>query len=134
MTSFILFLTINIVVFTLVKYYYGNKYSTFNQSVICSLVFYVLAVIWAFGTSIYLKNELDALDLDHDGFFSPVEQTIEQQRLMREVTSDLGRNLAPITGIFYSIIYFIFLLIGQYFYITIKTIIEKHNSKYQQSL
>ncbi len=134
MKSFILFLTVNIVVFILIKYYYGNKYSIFNQSVICSLIFYVLAVIWAFGTSIYLKNELGALDLDHDGFFSPAEQSIEQQRLMREVTSDLGRNLAPITGIFYGIIYLIFLLIGQYFYITIKKLIEKHHSKYQQSL
>ncbi len=67
-------------------------------------------------------------------FFSVEEQTSEQQKLMREVTSDLGRNLAPITGIFYSIIYFIILLTGQFFYITTKKLIEKHNSKYQQSL
>lgn len=134
MISFILFITVNITVFMLVKHYYGNKYSTLSQTAICSLIFYVLAVIWAFGTSIYLKHQLETFDLDHDGFFSLDEQTSEQQKLMREVTSDLGRNLAPITGIFFSSFYFIFLLIGQYFYITIKKLIEKHYSKYQQSL
>lgn len=134
MISFILFITVNIAVFILVKHYYGNKYSILNQTAICSLIFYVLAVIWAFGTSIYLKHQLEIFDLNQDGFFSVEEQTSEQQKLMREVTSDLGRNLAPITGIFYSIIYFIILLTGQFFYITTKKLIEKHHSKYQQSL
>ena len=134
MISFILFITVNIAVFILVKYYYGNKYSILSQAAICSLVFYTLIVIWAFGTSFYLKYQLECFDLNHDGSFSDEEQTAEQQKIMKKVISDTARNFAPIIGIIYSGIYFIILLIGQYFYITIKKLIEKYNSKYQQSL
>lgn len=134
MTSFFLFASFNAIVLIVIRYYYKNKFSLASQAAICSFLFYISIIVLAFGTNIYLKYQLQSFDLDKDGFFSIEEQTIEQQRLMREVTSDLGRNLAPITGIFYSIIYFTFLLIGQYFYITIKKIIEKYNSKYQQSL
>ncbi len=69
MISFILFITVNIAVFILVKQYYGNKYSILNQTAICSLIFYVLAVIWVFGTNIYLKHQLEIFDLNQDGFF-----------------------------------------------------------------
>ena len=134
MVSFFIFLGFNIGVLLLVRYFFRKKYSILKQATICSFLFYLSILVLAFGTSIYLKNQLDQYDLDKNGFFTREEQTEAQQKAMREVTSDLGRNLAPILGIFYSGIYFLFIFLGLFFYNSIKILIEKYYTKYQQSL
>lgn len=127
MISFILFLTVNIVVLTIVSRYYGNKYSTLSQAVICSLIFYVLAILWTFGTSIYLKNQLDSFDLDHDGFFSFEEQTSEQIETMEDFISDTGRNFAPIGALILTPIYFLIALLTLFIFEKAKIILVKNN-------
>lgn len=134
MTSFFLFASFNAIVLIVIRYYYKNKFSLASQAAICSFLFYISIIVLVFGTNIYLKYQLQSFDLDKDGFFSIEEQTQEQQKIMREVISDTGRNFAPIIGIIFSGIYFVLILLGLYFYIAIKKIIEKYNSKYQQSL
>jgi len=46
----------------------------------------------------YLDSRLAAFDLDGDGIFSGAETSPEQERALLDVTNDVGRNLAPITG------------------------------------
>jgi hypothetical protein len=64
-----------------------------------------------FCTNYILKSELDTFDLNRDGTFSIEEQTTAQQQAMNAVTADVGRNLAPIVSIIYSVIYFIIIII-----------------------
>ena len=68
------------------------------------------------------QNELDAFDINKDGFFSGNEINEAQQKAMKNVISDTGRNFAPFTGIIFSVIYYIILL-------PIFIIIDKINSK-----
>lgn len=59
------------------------------------------------ATHYILKNELNSFDLNGDGFFTKEEIKSEQQIAMRRVIADTGRNLAPIIGILYSLIYYV---------------------------
>ncbi|WP_310554935.1 hypothetical protein [Flavobacterium sp.] len=115
MAKLIIFLSIHILLLFLLVYinrkYYCTSFSNVKIAMCCSVIFYISMVILAFATSYYLKQELNSFDLDKNGLFTEEEWTIEQSRLIRDVSNDTGRNLAPFTGIVFSILYFIIIII-----------------------
>ena len=76
-----------------------------------SLLTYIIIVASASYLSFKYQSELDAFDLNNDGLFSGNEINEEQQKAMQKVISDTGRNFAPFTGILFSVIYYIILLL-----------------------
>ena len=83
-----------------------NKIALFS-----SLLTYIIIVASASYLNLKYQSELDAFDLNKDGLFSGNEINEEQQKAMRKVISDTGRNFAPFTGILISMIYYIILLL-----------------------
>ena len=84
---------------------------TLNKiAVLSSILTYIIIVIFAIYLKIKFKAELEAYDLNKDGFFNDNEINEEQQKAMKNVISDTGRNLAPFTGILFSILYYVILL------------------------
>jgi hypothetical protein len=67
----------------------------------------ILAIV--VGTAViygrYLDAKLASFDHDGDGIFAGDEQTPEQKRAMSQVTNDLSRTLAPITGGVFAVAY-----------------------------
>ncbi|MFE3872628.1 hypothetical protein ACFX5F_15505 [Flavobacterium sp. ZS1P70] len=93
------------------KKYFNYKLSNFKIAVISSFFFYISILAIVFVINYTLKNELDSFDLNGDNNFSIDERTLEQQQVMKAIISDTGRNLAPILGIIYSLIYFTIIII-----------------------
>lgn len=120
MHTFLIFVVFHLLTLFLIRLFFRQKLGILKQAGISSFIFCVSIVAIAMGTKLYLENQLEGFDLDHDGFFSPAEQTEEQQKIMRAVISDVGRNLAPIVGIIYSAIYFIIVLLGLFTFETLK--------------
>lgn len=83
-----------------------NKIALFS-----SLLTYIITVASTSYLNLKYQSELDAFDLNKDGLFSGNEINEEQQKAMRKVISDTGRNFAPFTGILISMIYYIILLL-----------------------
>lgn len=89
----------------------GKFKLTINKiALLSSLLTYIIIVTFAIYLKFKYQSELDAFDLNKDGFFNGNEINEEQQKAMKNVISDTGRNLAPFTGILFSIIYYIILL------------------------
>ena len=128
MYQFLIFVLFHISTLILLRIFFRKKLSVLKQAAICSFIFYVSILVIAIGTKLYLEQQLEGFDLDKDGFFSVEEQTKEQQKVMREVISDVGRNLAPIIGILYSGIYFIIVLLGLFTFETLKKFILIKNN------
>lgn len=78
------------------------------------------------ATNYILKNDLNSFDLNGDGIFTTEEVTSEQQIAMHRVISDTGRNLAPIIGIIYSLLYYVIIA---FFLWVIKKQFKKLNYK-----
>ncbi|MBP9794151.1 MAG: hypothetical protein KBC56_09150 [Flavobacterium sp.] len=125
MDKFLIFLLFHLSILIVMRLLFRKKFSILKQATICSFIFYFSIITMAIGTKLYLEHQLEGFDLDKDGFFSVEEQTKEQQKVMREVISDVGRNLAPIIGILYSGIYFIIVLLGLFTFETFKKFILK---------
>ena len=66
---------------------------------ICCLIVYGLILAHVYLIETRLESELNAFDLNGDGFFSGPELTAAQEIAMNRVISDTGRNFAPFTGI-----------------------------------
>lgn len=58
-----------------------------------------------------MRIELDSFDLDGNGFISGDEVTSASIEANRKAASDTGLSMAPFTGILFSIIYFILIII-----------------------
>lgn len=125
MDKFLIFLLFHLSILIVMRLLFRKKFNILKQATICSFIFYFSIITMAIGTKLYLEHQLEGFDLDKDGFFSVEEQTKEQQKVMREVISDVGRNLAPIIGILYSGIYFIIVLLGLFTFETLKKFILK---------
>lgn len=125
MDKFLIFLLFHLSILIVMRLLFRKKFNILKQATICSFIFYLSIITMAIGTKLYLEHQLEGFDLDKDGFFSVEEQTKEQQKVMREVISDVGRNLAPIIGILYSGIYFIIVLLGLFTFETLKKFILK---------
>lgn len=111
----LIFLSLQIIIvlalFYINRKYLNKKISTNKIAIVASFLFYLSIIIMIFTTNYILKNKLNSFDLNGDGFFNGKEITAEQQLAMRNVISDTGRNFAPIIGIIYSLIYYVFLFI-----------------------
>lgn len=90
----------------------GNSKLSINKiALFSSLLTYITTVASTSYLNLKYQSELDAFDLNKDGLFSGNEINEEQQKAMRKVISDTGRNFAPFTGILISMIYYIILLL-----------------------
>lgn len=87
------------------------KLSINKIALLSSLLTYIIIVASASYLSFKYQSELDAFDLNNDGLFSGNDINEEQQKAMLKVISDTGRNFAPFTGILFSVIYYIILLL-----------------------
>jgi hypothetical protein len=87
------------------------KLSINKIALLSSLLTYIIIVASASYLNFKYQSELDAFDLNNDGLFSGNEINEEQQKAMQKVISDTGRNFAPFTGILFSMIYYIILLL-----------------------
>ena len=120
----ILFLTIQFFfIFYMNKQRLKGKLTLNKIAVLSSILTYIIIVIFAIYLKFKFKAELEAYDLNKDGFFNDNEINEEQQKAMKNVISDTGRNLAPFTGILFSILYYVILL-------PILLLINKINTKY----
>lgn len=89
----------------------GKFKLTLNKiAVLSSILTYIIIVIFAIYLKFKFKAEVDAYDLNKDGFFNDNEINEQQQKAMKNVISDTGRNLAPFTGILFSLLYYVILL------------------------
>ena len=93
------------------KKYWNSKVKNYQIALISSLIFYMTIVAIAQFLNYKYKIELANFDLNKDGLFSPEEQTDLQQKAMKKVIADSGRNLAPLIGIVYTFIYFLIIVI-----------------------
>ena len=109
MIKIIIFLFIQIIFVKILtdinKRKWNLKLNNGTIAVISGLVFYFSIIIIIIGTKYSLKSELNSFDLNNDGFFSVNEINFEQQKAMKNVTSDTGMNLALFFGIIYSLLY-----------------------------
>ena len=109
MIKIIIFLFIQIIFVKILtdinKRKWNLKLNNGTIAVISGLVFYFSIIIIIIGTKHSLKSELNSFDLNNDGFFSVNEINFEQQKAMKNVTSDTGMNLALFFGIIYSLLY-----------------------------
>lgn len=87
------------------------KLSINKIALLSSLLTYIIIVASASYLNFKYQSELDDFDLNNDGLFSGNEVNEEQQKAMQKVISDTGRNFAPFTGILFSVIYYIILLL-----------------------
>ncbi len=101
----------------------GKFKLTLNKiAIFSSILFYILIIITVVYLNYKYKNELYAFDTNKDGIFNGDEISKAQEKAMKNVISDTGRNFAPFTGIVFSVIYYILLL-------PTLIIIDKINSK-----
>lgn len=88
--------------------YFGNvRPRPIIVSFVSALIIYVFIQLSVFVIERNLKAELDAFDLNGDGFFSGEEVTPEQNAAMMRVIGDTARTFAPITGGIFCFLYFI---------------------------
>lgn len=93
------------------KIYWNSKVKNYQIALISSLIFYLTIIAIAQFLNYKYKMELASFDLNKDGIFSNDEQTDLQQKAMKNVIEDTGRNLAPFIGIIYAFIYFLIIVI-----------------------
>lgn len=72
--------------------------------IISFVIMYLLLVVSTSAYDIYIDNKLNSFDLNQDGFFSPEEQTEEQQKWLDLWAGDAGRTFIWITAILLSIV------------------------------
>ena len=91
--------------------YYNNRLNNFAIAFFSMLFFYVSII----GTVIIIrylaKRELESFDLDGNGFIDRNEITPASIQANEKASHDTGLSMAPFTGIFFSIIYFILIII-----------------------
>jgi hypothetical protein len=74
----------------------------------------MLIVGMAIYYDLYYQWDLNRYDLDHDGFFGGDEITRDQEEAMNRLINDVGRNLTPIAGLWYSgILAIVFYLVSR---------------------
>lgn len=108
MKKLIIFLAVQ-VLFVVAMVLYKKQYSNTKVALLATLFCYLSIVAVAFISGYMIESHLESFDLDGDGSFSQIEKTAEQQKAMQAAISDNARNLAPIFGILYSIVYFVIL-------------------------
>ena len=95
------------VIWTLNRIWLANRFGRASLAALSALFVYVFLVLGAVYVDFKLEADLAEFDLNGDGFFSGAEITPEQQQAMLLVVADTGRTFAPITGVVFSLIYFL---------------------------
>ncbi len=91
--------------------YYQNRLSNFAIAFFSTLFFYVSIIGMVVIIRFLTKRELESFDLDGNGFIDRNEVTPESVEASNKAVHDTGLSMAPFTGILFSIIYFILIII-----------------------
>ncbi len=91
--------------------YYNNRLNNFAIAFFSTLFFYVSIIGMVFIIRYLTKRELESFDLDGNGFIDRDEVTPESVEASKKAVHDTGLSMAPFTGIIFSIIYFILIII-----------------------
>lgn len=86
------------------KQFFGkNKRKLLWVSATVFLITYLLVVASATYADIFYQWDLNAYDLNQDGFFGENERTPQQKKAMSKLVNDTGRNFSFITGVIYGL-------------------------------
>ncbi|MGO2339143.1 MAG: hypothetical protein ACTH5M_00915 [Psychrobacter sp.] len=88
-----------------------SRLASWQVFVIGIVVVWLLVQVGVYFTDTYLQAELDAFDLDGNGFFTSDERSEAQHQAMMRMTSDTGRALAPVTGAIFAFGYMSMLIL-----------------------
>ena len=91
--------------------YYNNRLNNFAIAFFSTLFFYVSIIGMVFIIRYLTKRELESFDLDRNGFIDNEEITPASRQAVENASHDTGLVMAPFIGIFYSIIYFVLIII-----------------------
>jgi hypothetical protein len=91
--------------------YYNNRLNNFAIAFFSTLFFYVSIIGMVIIIKFLTKRELESFDLDGNGFIDNEEITPASRQAVENASHDTGLAMAPFIGIFYSIIYFILIII-----------------------
>jgi hypothetical protein len=115
MIKFISFLAFEFMFVFLLAYwnrkYYNNRLSNFAIAFFSTLFFYLSIIGLVIIIHYMTKKELESFDLDGNGFIDNEEITSASSQAVENASHDTGLSMAPFTGIIYSIIYFILIII-----------------------
>jgi len=110
--SLISILILGILILKRKKLFVKGKRQWFWISAMLFFGIYFLIVGGATYSDIYAQWNLNQFDLNKDGLFSGSEITTDQKEAMRNLTSDVGRNFSFITGLVFSGIISLLVLVG----------------------
>ena len=91
--------------------YNNNRLTNFLIAFFSTIIFYISIIVMVITIRYLMRIELDSFDLDGNGFISGDEVTSASIEANRKAASDTGLSMAPFTGILFSIIYFILIII-----------------------
>jgi hypothetical protein len=91
--------------------YYNNRLNNFAIAIFSTLFFYISIIGLVIIIRLLTKRELESFDLDGNGFIDRDEVTPESVEASSKSVHDTGLSMAPFTGIIFSIIYFILIII-----------------------
>jgi hypothetical protein len=91
--------------------YYNNRLNNFAIAFFSTLFFYVSIIGMVIIIRFLTKEELESFDLDRNGFIDNEEITPASRQAVENASHDTGLAMAPFTGIIFSIIYFILIII-----------------------
>ncbi len=94
------------------KLFVNGRWKWFWISTTIFFGIYLFIVGEATYSDLYCQWTVNKFDLNQDGFFSGEEITPEQQKAMKNLINDIGRNFSFITGVFFSGIVSLFIFIG----------------------
>lgn len=89
--------------------WWWRNVSALRPTVLRTAIIYLatLYVLFVGSAELYgmcLDHKVSTFDLNGDGLFSATEATPEYLKYSALLTNDTGRNLAPITGVAYSLV------------------------------
>jgi hypothetical protein len=115
MVKLISFLTFEFLFVFLLAYwnrkYNNNRLTNFLIALFSTIIFYISIIVMMITIRLLMKIEHDSFDLDGNGFITGEEVTPASIESNRNAVHDTGLSMAPFTGILFSIIYFILIII-----------------------
>jgi hypothetical protein len=96
--------------------YYNNRLNNFAIAFFSTLFFYVSIIGMVIIIRYLTKRELESFDLDGNGFIDNEEITPASRQSVENASHDTGLAMAPFTGIIFSIIYFVLIIIPLAFF------------------
>ncbi len=91
--------------------YNNSRLNNFLIALFSAVFFYISIIVIVIVIKYLTEKELDSFDLNVNGFMEENERTTEYNAVLAHASNDTGLCMAPFTGIFFSIIYFILIII-----------------------